>query len=131
MNFPSLGVTSDDPGKFVLGTVPVEADGSAYFHVPAGVTLFFQALDEKGRAVQTMRSGVYVQPGQTYSCIGCHERRRRPRRPILRRPPSASRHGLSPAPRAPGRWISMPLVQPVLDQNCRPLPRPAARQGEV
>ena len=37
MNFPSMGITHDDPGKCVLGTVPVEADGSAYFRAPAGV----------------------------------------------------------------------------------------------
>ncbi len=118
MNFPNLGVTGDDPGKFVLGTVPVEADGSAYFHVPAGVTLFLQALDEKGRAVQTMRSGVYVQPGQTYSCIGCHEHR-------ATAPPA---HPAVAAEREPSRIVPGPagswpldfhaLVQPVLDQHC-------------
>ena len=75
MNHPSLGVTRDDPGKFVLGTVPVEKDGSAYFRVPAGVPFFVQALDDRGMALQTMRSLTYVQPGQTYSCIGCHEHR--------------------------------------------------------
>ena len=75
MNFPSMGVTRDDPGKCVLGTVPVEEDGSAYFRVPAGVILFFQALDARGVAVQTMRSATHVQPGQTLSCIGCHEHR--------------------------------------------------------
>ena len=32
----------------ILGTVPVEADGSAYFLVPSGVPVFFQALDERG-----------------------------------------------------------------------------------
>jgi hypothetical protein len=62
MNFPVMGMTRDDPGKFVLGTVPVEADGSAYFHVPSGVPFFVQALDEEGLAVQTMRSATSVQP---------------------------------------------------------------------
>ncbi|MHC4511839.1 MAG: discoidin domain-containing protein, partial [Planctomycetota bacterium] len=37
MNSPSLGVSREDPGKFVLGTVPVEKDGSAYFCAPSGV----------------------------------------------------------------------------------------------
>ncbi|HSH16031.1 MAG TPA: discoidin domain-containing protein, partial [Verrucomicrobiae bacterium] len=73
MNQPALGLTRDDPGKAVLGTVPVEADGSAYFRVPSGVALFFQALDAQGRAVQTMRSATHVQPGQTLSCNGCHD----------------------------------------------------------
>ena len=65
MNYPAIGVTHDDPGKFVIGSVPVEADGSAHFRVPSGVTFFLQALDEDGMAVQTMRSATYVQPGQT------------------------------------------------------------------
>ena len=51
MNSPRVGITRDDPGKFVLGTVPVEADGSAHFHAPAGVGIFFQALDENGMAL--------------------------------------------------------------------------------
>src|SRR6185369_15182930 len=75
MNAPQLGVTADDPGKFVLDTVPVEAEGSAHFRVPSGVNVFFQALDEQGRAIQTMRTVSYVQPGQTLSCVGCHEHR--------------------------------------------------------
>ena len=45
MNSPSLGVSAEDPGKFVLGTVPVEADGSASFRAPSGIPVFFQALD--------------------------------------------------------------------------------------
>jgi len=61
--------------KRILGTVPVEADGSAYFEVPGNTFVFFQALDENGMMVQSMRSGVYVQPGERYGCVGCHENR--------------------------------------------------------
>lgn len=46
--------------------------GSAHFRIPSGVSVFFQAFDERGMAVQTMRSLTYVLPGQTLSCIGCH-----------------------------------------------------------
>jgi len=59
----------------VLGTVPVEADGSAYFRAPAGLPLNFQALDERGQAIQIMRSVTYLQPGETTGCVGCHESR--------------------------------------------------------
>ena len=118
MNFPSLGITRDDPGKCVLGTVPVEADGSAHFRVPAGVIVFFQALDHRGVAVQTMRSVTHVQPGQTLGCIGCHEHREQappvqPVRAALREP---SR--LTPGP--DGSWPLRfdRLVQPVLDARC-------------
>ena len=76
MNRPAMGLTRDDPGKAVLGTVPVEPDGSAYFRAPSGVAMFFQALDARGMAVQTMRSATHVQPGQTLSCTGCHESRK-------------------------------------------------------
>jgi hypothetical protein len=143
MDFPSLGVTRDDPGKCVLGTVPVEEDGSAYFRAPAGVIVFFQALDARGVAVQTMRSATHVQPGQTLGCIGCHERRQEaPSRGALpMREAMASGDAMplrdampsrSPLPlaarREPSRIVPGPdgswplrfdrLVQPVLDARC-------------
>ena len=70
------GMAWDDyNNKAIIGTVPVESDGSAYFTVPAGVFVYFQALDENGRMIQTMRSGTSVQPGERTGCIGCHENR--------------------------------------------------------
>lgn len=125
MNQPLLGVSSEETGKFVLGTVPVEPDGSAHFHVPAGVPVFFQALDPAGRAVQTMRSLTYVQPGRTLACIGCHESRQTtppPGRPSLaaRRPPSPLTAG--PEGSWPLRFDR--LVQPVLDRACLSCHRP-------
>ncbi len=59
----------------VLGTVPVESDGSAFFEIPAGRPIFFVALDENDRSVQRMHSFVSVMPGETTSCVGCHEPR--------------------------------------------------------
>lgn len=127
MNFPSLGITADDPGKCVLGTVPVEADGSAYFSVPSGVIVFFQALDERGIAVQTMRSATHVQPGQTLSCIGCHEPRQHapPTRLALasRRAPSR----LKPGPEGSWPFRFDRLVQPVLDRQCVSCHQPGAK----
>ncbi len=61
--------------KRVLGTVPVEDDGSVYFEAPPGRYLYFQLLDEEKKMVQSMRSGVMVHPGETNGCIGCHEDR--------------------------------------------------------
>jgi hypothetical protein len=120
MNQPALGITGDDPGKFVLGTVPVEADGSAHFQVPAGVIVFFQALNAKGQAVQTMRSATYALPGQTVSCVGCHD-------PRLEAPPirTALASLRDPSPLTAGPTGSWPLrfdnlVQPVLNRNCMP-----------
>ena len=59
----------------ILGTVPVEKDGSAYFEVPAMRSVFFVALDENDMAVKRMQSFSSVQPGETMSCVGCHEHR--------------------------------------------------------
>jgi len=118
MNRPVLGVTRDDPGKCVLGTVPVEADGSAYFRVPSGVAVFFQALDARGRAVQTMRGLTYVQPGQTLGCIGCHEPR--DTAPVVTRPLAQARPPSRLRPGPEGTWPLRfdRLVQPVLDAHC-------------
>ncbi|MDO5308161.1 MAG: hypothetical protein Q4G03_01490 [Planctomycetia bacterium] len=59
--------------KRVLGEAPVEEDGSAFFEVPAMTPVYFQLLDAKGNAVQTMRSWSTLQPGETFACVGCHE----------------------------------------------------------
>jgi hypothetical protein len=118
MNYPNLGVTRDDPGKVVLGTVPVAEDGSAYFRVPAGVIVFFQALNAQGVAVQTMRSVTHVQPGQTLGCAGCHEHRNTAppaRMPLASYQPPARIH-LAPEGTWPFRFDR--LIQPVLDAQC-------------
>ena len=106
--------------RSILGTVPVEEDGSAYFTVPALKEVYFQALDEDGLAVQSMRSSTWVQPGEQLVCHGCHEPKgqapQRSRQPplALSRPPSI------PKPDVEGtRPFSYPLlVQPVLDKKC-------------
>ena len=72
--------------KRILGTVPVEADGSAYFEVPANTFVYFQALDAEGKMVQSMRSGAYLQPGEKYGCVGCHENRVGEAAPVTAKP---------------------------------------------
>lgn len=119
MNQPVLGLTHDDPGKAVLGTVPVEPDGSAFFRAPSGVALFFQVLDQQGRAVQTMRSATHVQPGQTLSCVGCHDPRKEtppPSTPLIASLREPSKITLGPE----GSWTMRfdKLIQPVLDTHC-------------
>ncbi|MDR1382521.1 MAG: hypothetical protein LBJ67_01540 [Planctomycetaceae bacterium] len=59
--------------KIPLGDTPIYEDGSASFLVPAKTPLYFQILDENGHAIQTMRSWSTLQPGEVFSCIGCHE----------------------------------------------------------
>ena len=119
INDPPVGLANASPGKQVLGTVPVEADGSAYLRAPAKVALAFQALDELGQAAQTMRSITYLQPGETASCIGCHESRHSA--PPSQDAPLASRRApsrIEPGPEG-SHPLSYPLlVQPVLDKHC-------------
>ncbi|MFW6061477.1 MAG: hypothetical protein ACOC93_01590 [Planctomycetota bacterium] len=117
---PRIGMAKQSLARGVLGTVPVEADGSAHFKVPAGKTVYFQALDAKGRAVQSMRSDTYLQPGQRLSCQGCHEPRHvapeagREVPLALRREPSE----LRPEMDGSNPVLYTQLVQPVLDDNC-------------
>lgn len=118
-NDPTVGLANASPGKQVLGVVPVEADGSAYFTAPAGVALAFQILDAQGRAVQVMRSVTYLQPGETASCVGCHEDRlivSATARPSLALERLPSR--ITPAPDGANPLSYPLLVQPVLDRHC-------------
>lgn len=125
MNNPVLGVSKEDPGKFVIGTAPVEADGSAFFRVPSGVSVFFQALDERGMGVQTMRTLTYVQPDTTLSCIGCHESRETAP-PPGKAPLAALREPSRLAPGPEGSWPLRydQLVQPVMEKHCVRCHRP-------
>ncbi len=117
---PRIGIATETNARAVLGTVPVEADGSAYFEAPVGKPLYFQALDGSGLAVQSMRSATYVHPGEQLTCQGCHEAKRH--QAIDRRqPPLATLR--PPSPITPGPDGSHPLnyprlVQPVLDRHC-------------
>jgi hypothetical protein len=127
MNHPVLGVSSEETGKFIMGTVPVNQDGSCYFQIPSGMPVFFQALDSRGRAIQTMRSLTYVLPGQTLSCIGCHESRQKA--PRIHQRPLALVASKKPSAIRPGPQGSWPLrfdklIQPVLDQKCVSCHRP-------
>jgi hypothetical protein len=119
-NVPRIGVAQQTNARAVLGTVPVEADGSAYFEAPVGKPVYFQAIDQHGTAVQSMRSATYVHPGEQLVCQGCHERKhdppnRSPQLPLaLRRAPSPIRPDVDGS--NPFNYVR--LVQPVLDRHC-------------
>lgn len=106
--------------KRILGTVPVEADGSAYFEVPANTFVYFQALDGEGKMVQSMRSGAYVQPGETYGCVGCHEDRLNSASPRELRPKAMTRRpDKMNGWRGPARMFSYQRdVQPIFTAKC-------------
>ena len=117
-NKPRIGYANAESARMLLGTVPVEADGSAYFRAPARKPLAFQAVDEDGRAVQGMRSLTYLQPGERQGCVGCHESpgtTAAPGTPIaMRRAPSK----IEPGPDGSMPWSFQRLVQPILDKHC-------------
>ncbi|MDP6545419.1 MAG: discoidin domain-containing protein [Phycisphaerae bacterium] len=107
--------------KKVIGTVPVDATGSAYFKVPARTSLQVQTLDENGMAILTEKSLFYLQPGENRSCVGCHEpegsspivsamAKLRRLRPVDLKPAAG--------PDYAGGLSFMRTVQPVLDRYC-------------
>jgi len=105
--------------KIPLGDTPIYEDGSANFLVPAKTPLYFQVLDENGHAIQTMRSWATLQPGEVFSCIGCHEDKNTvASSPVLT---EALRRG--PQPLKPfygeARGFSfIKEIQPILDAKC-------------
>ncbi|MDR2116610.1 MAG: hypothetical protein LBP87_09560 [Planctomycetaceae bacterium] len=107
--------------KRVLGTVPVEEDGSVHFTVPADTFLYFQLLDEQGRMIQTMRSGVIIRPGETNGCVGCHEDRLTTFPPLPNTPKA-----LTKPPKPMNGWYGTPRLfsfvkevqEPVFDKYC-------------
>lgn len=110
--------------KVQYGVVPVEADGSAHFHVPALRNIYFQALDANCRMVQTERTYVHYMPGEVRSCIGCHEKPNNTPRATVAAVSLAMRRSPSmPAPQ-PGETRAKRLfdydrqIQPIWDRHC-------------
>lgn len=125
----SIGMDGPWDVKKVLGTVPVESDGSALFYVPAYTPISVQPLDEQGQALQLMRSWFTAMPGEKVSCVGCHEPTNTappPRMTLaLRRPPSEIEPWYGP----PRGFSFAREVQPVLDRYCGGCHRPGQPGG--
>jgi cytochrome c5 len=115
------GAADNEVVKGVLGTAPVAADGSVAFRAPAGMPLQLQALDVQGRAVMTMRSTTFLQPGEVQGCAGCHEPRLSspPRRPVGALRDLAVRDLAAPAYGGEGMPFDFKrIVQPIVDRHC-------------
>jgi len=118
----------------VVGTVPVEADGSAYMELPALRSFFFVALDENDDSVKRMQSFLTVMPGETTGCVGCHETRTR----VPENRPTSGRLALRREPSRPAPIPDIPEVfdfprdiQPLLDRHCVSCHNYEKRDGEV
>ncbi len=113
-----LGLDGPWDIKCVLGTVPVERDGSALFYVPANLPVSYQPLDGEGKAIQLMRSWSTAMPGEEVSCVGCHA-------PQNTGPPVKSTTAVGRRPSkitpwyGPVRGFSFKReVEPVVDEYC-------------
>ena len=114
----AMGMESNWDVKALYGTVPVNPDGSAIFTVPANQPITLQVLDKEGRALALMRSWFTAMPGETLSCLGCHETQNEaPARNFV----MASRQApvdIEPW-YGPSRTITfLNEIQPILDRNC-------------
>ncbi|MGA2254908.1 MAG: SUMF1/EgtB/PvdO family nonheme iron enzyme [Thermoguttaceae bacterium] len=114
----NIGIDGPWDGRRIWGTVPVDSDGSVSFKAPANTPLAVQPLDADGRAVAVMRSWFVGMPGETVSCIGCHESQNRT-------PLSTARLAVLRKPSEIEPWYGPPRgmsfkreVQPVLDKYC-------------
>jgi formylglycine-generating enzyme required for sulfatase activity len=116
--YGTIGLDGPWDVRRVLGTVPVESDGSAFFRIPANTPVAVQPLDREGKTLQLMRSWFTGMPGETVTCVGCHEDRNSS--PIVR-PTLASRKpplDLTPWHGPPRGFAFAREVQPVLDARC-------------
>ena len=119
----------------IMGTVPVEPDGSAFFELPANRSFFFIALDENEDAVKRMQSFTCVMPGEVFSCVGCHEERKSTPQPLrgagmptaFKRPPSR----IEPVAGIPDIFDFPRDIQPILDKYCVKCHNPKKRSGKV
>lgn len=115
----SIGMDGPWDIKRVLGTVPVEPDGSAHFRIPANTPVAVQPLDDDGQSLQLMRSWFVGMPGERVSCVGCHEGMNQappPARALAASKPPVDIHATW---QAPARGFAFAReVQPVLDRHC-------------
>jgi formylglycine-generating enzyme required for sulfatase activity len=116
--YGTLGADGPWDVKRILGTVPVEDDGSAHFKIPANSPVAIQPLDDRGEALQLMRSWFVGMPGERSSCVGCHENQSAA--PVLVPSSAQLRDASEIRPWfGPARGFSFVReVQPVLDRYC-------------
>jgi hypothetical protein len=121
---PARGLTRWSSVR-VIGTVPVEADGSAHFCVPTvdNAAVYFQALDENHMELRRMRSSISFQPGEVRGCNGCHETRASAAKVAGRWSASLAARRPPQMPEPPPWGSAQPLdyqtlIQPILDRHC-------------
>jgi hypothetical protein len=136
--FPLVSCGATYAPKRLWGFATVEEDGSAHFKVPAGLPIYFMAIDAEGRALQRMRSFTHLMPGERQGCVGCHADRN-----TVLSVNSQGRSELATAFRRPaedlipaewgdeGRFSFHRVVQPVLDEHCVECHNARSMAGDV
>ena len=65
--------TRDGAGNAqVLGTAPVERDGSFFVQVPTELPLQIELLDEAGKTLKRESGFFWMRRGEQRACVGCH-----------------------------------------------------------
>ncbi len=108
----------------LIGLVPVEEDGSAFFKIPALRSVSLNVLDKNGKTLMRMGSDIHVMPNENLSCIGCHEIREHGHGvtpPMTKQPLAVQKAPMIPQKQGWGTnglldYVS--VVQPVWDKHC-------------
>jgi len=115
----AIGMEGPWDVRTVLGTVPINDDGSVIFKAPANTPIAFAPLDAEGKSMQMMRSWTTAMPGEVVSCVGCHE-------PQSMAPTSQPTMASQMKPKKLTPWLGdKPRgfsfnreIQPLLDESC-------------
>ncbi len=76
LNLPNtaFGASAQQLMREIIGTVPIQPDGSVRVKVPANVPLAISVLDREGRRTSDRHQNwLRVSPGETVTCNGCHD----------------------------------------------------------
>ena len=87
--------TQDAAGHaVVMGTAPVESDGSFFVKTPADKPIRFALLNSKGAVLRQERGWFWARRGEQRICVGCHVG---PERASENRVPAVLLHSTTPA----------------------------------
>ncbi len=107
----------------VIGLAPVESDGSAMFQVPSLRNISLNLLDAEGKMLMRMGSDMHLMPGESRSCIGCHEVREGAQAPASTPKRTLAMRKRVVIPKAPdwgtgGLIDYQKVIQPIWDKYC-------------
>ena len=63
---------NDAGGQVLLGTQPIEKDGSFFVQLPADKPLRLETLDAAGKVIRAERNWWWMRAAEQRCCVGCH-----------------------------------------------------------